>query len=234
MLKYSLIENQLTERLDDYTAQTQSVSSLDKDALITRILDSGTTLTPPDLLAAINAYENIIAKALLEGNTINTPLFNTSFSMSGIFDGPADIFDGNRHKLNINLSKGTMLREVEKNVKFEKTEGHAPQPNIQAVKDSYSGVMNEKLTSGGVVELLGYNLKIAGDHADCGLWFIAEDGTAFKSQHLIENKPARVIGSIPSLTVGKWQVKVITQFGGSRGFVKIPRQSVYQRELIVE
>jgi hypothetical protein len=60
MLKYSLSENLLTDRPDDYSAQTHTVESLDKEAIIARILNKGTTVTKTDVLAVFNSIEEVI------------------------------------------------------------------------------------------------------------------------------------------------------------------------------
>jgi hypothetical protein len=75
MLKYSLTENLLTERPANYSAQAHSGASLDKEAVITRT----------DILAVLNSLEETIVDALLDGTTVNLPLFNTSFSISEVF-----------------------------------------------------------------------------------------------------------------------------------------------------
>ena len=98
MLKYSLLEMLLTDRPDDYSAQTHSIATLDKEAIIKRMLNRGTLLTRTDILAVLNGFEETIAEALLEGYSVTHPLFNTSFSISGVFESPLDTFDGNRHK----------------------------------------------------------------------------------------------------------------------------------------
>jgi hypothetical protein len=234
LLKYSLVENQLTERPDDYSAQTHSGSSFDKEAVIFRMLRRGTLLTRTDALAVLNGFEETVVEIHEEGGTVNLPLFNTSFSISGVFEGPMDSFDGNRHKLNINVTKGALLRETEKKVKVEKTNAPAPQPQIQEVKDSISGAFNEKLTAGGVVEIRGYNLKIDGDDPACGLWFVAENGQETKAVVIIENKPSKILAMIPALAGGNYQVKVATQYTLGGKFLKIPKQFVYPKMLVAE
>ena len=233
MLKYSLVENLLTDRPDDYSAQTHSMTSLDKEAIITRMLQRGNLLTRTDILAVLNGFEETVTDALLEGNNLTLPLFNTSFSISGVFESPLDIFDGNRHKLNINLTKGVLLRNAESKVKFEKTTAPVPLPQIQEVKDSLSGTVNERLTAGGVIEVRGYNLKIEGSRPECGLWFVAENGAEVKSGVVIENKPARVIAMIPALASGNYQVKVVTQYSGGGRLIVLPKQFVYPKRLVV-
>lgn len=232
-LKYSLTENLLTERPDDYSAITQSGKSIDQNGLIERILKRGTSLTRTDVMAVMNAMNETVAEGVESGDTFTLPLMNTSFSISGVFDSPLDTFDGNRHKLNVNLTKGVALRDAEKKVKLEKTNVPAPLPQIQEVKDSVSGTVNERLTAGGVAELRGYNLKIDGDNPSCGLWFVAADGQETKAATIIENKPSKIIAMIPALTAGSYQVKVATQFSGGGKFLLSPKIFVYPKNLVV-
>lgn len=234
MLKYNLVENLLTERPDDYAAQTIPVRSYDKEAIINLILRKGTLLTRTDVLAVMNAEEEVITDIIGEGGTINLPLFNTSFSISGVFEGPMDSFDSSRHRLNVNLTKGTLLRRAEGEVRLTKTDTVAPQPAILEVKDVVSGKVNEALTPGGVVQLWGSNLKIAGEHADVGLWFVPETGNAVKAQVLVTNKPSQLIAMIPAtLAAGNYTLRVITQYSGS-SLLKTPRTVVSDRGFVVK
>jgi len=148
-----------------------------------------------------------------------------------VFESPMDSFDGNRHKLNINLTKGLKLREIESKVKFEKTNAASPQPQIQEVKDSVSGKVNEILTRKGVVEVRGYNLKVEGDNPNCGLWFVTEEGKEFKANVIIENKPSKIMAMLPEIDGNKVQVKVVTQYTGSGTMVKNPKVFLYQKQL---
>ncbi|MDO5664090.1 MAG: DNA-binding domain-containing protein, partial [Bacteroidia bacterium] len=93
MLKYTLQENLLTERSDDFMAQTIATRAYTKEDVITLILRRGTLLTRTDVLAAMNGVEEAIADIVRDGGTVNLPLFNTSFSISGVFEGPMDTFD---------------------------------------------------------------------------------------------------------------------------------------------
>jgi len=232
MLQYSLTENLLTGRADNFTALTQSEGSFDKEAIITEMLRRGSLLTRTDILAVLNGYEETITNIIHDGGTVNTPLFNTSFSISGVFEGPMDAFDGNRHKLNVNLTKGILLRDIESQVAFEKTGTVVPQPTILEVKDSVSGKVNEQLTPGGVVELMGVNIKIVGENADCGLWFVPASGEAMKAQVIVQNKPSSLIAMIPNLSAGTYTLKEVTQYSGSN-LLKSPKTSFFNKTLTV-
>ncbi len=219
MLKYYLVENVLTDQPEDYRAMTQSSDTYDKNKFIKRLLGKGTLVTETDAVAVLNAIESTVADILDEGSTINMPLFNTSFSVSGVFEGPLDSFDANRHKLNVNITKGTLFKSLEKSIVFEKTHAVAKAPQVLELKDVFSNKLNEELTPGGVVELKGYNLKIAGDHSDCGLWFVSESGTSIKSDIIIQNKPSVVIAMIPTVPSGNYRVKLVTQYASGHNLI---------------
>ena len=236
MVKYYLTENLLTERPNDYTAVAVAMTSLDKEGLITEIMDKGSTLTRTDVVAVFNAMEEVIRKASLNGISINLSLFNTSFSISGVFEGTEDMFDENRHKFNINVTKGVLLREAEKNTKCEKTHAPAAPLQIREVKDTISGKVNECLTARGVVEVRGYNIKIEGEDPACGLWFVAENGATAKAEAFVENKPSKVFAIIPNLDAanGAYKVKIVTQSSGGGGvLLKTARIFMFPKNLTI-
>jgi hypothetical protein len=109
-----------------------------------------------------------------------------------------------------------------------------PLPQIQEVKDSVSGAVNDRLTAGGVVEVRGYNLKIDGDDPSCGLWFVAEGGQETQATVIIENKPSKILAMIPALAAGSYQMKVVTQYANGVKFLKTPKIFVYPKSLSVE
>jgi DNA-binding domain/Domain of unknown function (DUF4469) with IG-like fold len=233
MLKYNLLDNPLTERPDDYAAQTIVDRTSDKEAIITEILRRGNLVTRTDAVAVLNAFEETVVDIVRDGGTINLPLFNTSFSISGVFDGPMDSFDANRHKLKVNLSKGTLLRNAEKQVGLEKTSAVSPQPNILEVKDAVSGKVNEVLTPGGVLQVWGNNIRIAGDNSEVGLWFVPESGSAVKAGVVVTNKPSNLIAMIPALAPGNWTVKVATQYTSGGTLLSSPRTSTFDKVLAI-
>jgi hypothetical protein len=166
MLNYSLHENLLTERTDDYAAQTHVSAVYTREQFIDLMLQRGTLLTKTDILAVFNNMEETAAYIIENGGQVNLPLFNTSFSITGVFEGATDTFDPNRHKLHVNIHKGTVIRDAEKAVRVAKVNAPSPQPQVLEVKDSVSGQVDTTLTSGGAVEIVGINIKIAGDNAD--------------------------------------------------------------------
>jgi hypothetical protein len=232
MLDYSLHENPLTERKDDFAAQTHSKTSYTKEQFIDLMLQRGTMVTKTDILAVLNNMEETAAYIVKNGGTLNLPLFNLSYSISGVFESATDMFDPKRHKLRVNIHKGTVLRDAEKEIKLEKVNMPSPQPQILEVKDSVSGKVDEILTNGGVAEINGFHVKITGLNESCGLYFVDDYGSEIKAVTLVENKPSKLIVIIPPLSYGMYyRIKIITQFSGGGTELKEPRTTIFHKPL---
>jgi len=216
MLKYALRENLLTAAPDDFMAQVQDVRSYTLDEIIDAMMQKGSTLTRADVAAVLQIYGEVCASLIADGSALNTPLMNTSLSISGVFNGANDAFDKKRHTVNLNISAGTLLRSVLPKVKCEKTGTVSTDPYINEVKDVVSGTINTTLTKGGVVQLTGSRLKFDQKDTAQGIFFVPETGEAVRATVIAENKPARVMAIIPAdLAAGTYYIEVRTKITSS-------------------
>ena len=216
MLKYSLRENLLTPAPDDYMAQVADVRSYTLDEIIDLMMEKGSTLTRADTKAVLQVYGEVVSAIIKDGSAVNTPLMNTSMSISGVFDGANDSFDKKRHTVNLNITAGTLLRDAVTKVKCEKTEGVSTDPYITEVTDIVSGKTNEVLTKGGIVQITGSRLKFDAKDASQGIFFVPETGNPVRASVIAENKPARLMAIIPAdLAAGTYYIEVRTKIIGS-------------------
>ena len=212
MLKYSLRENLLTPAPDDYMAQAADVRSYTLDEIIDLMMEKGTTLTRADVAATLQVYGEVVSAIIKDGSAVNTPLMNTSMSISGVFDGANDSFDKKRHTVNLNITAGTLLRDAVTKVKCEKTEGVSTDPYITEVTDIVTGTVNTTLTKGGVVQLVGSRLKFDAKDTAQGIFFVPETGNPVRAAVIAENKPARLMAIIPAdLAAGTYYIEVRTK-----------------------
>jgi hypothetical protein len=233
MLEYSLHENPLTDRKDDYAAQVHCKVVYTREGFISLMLQRGTLVTKTDIVAVLNDLEETLAYVISTGGMVNLPILNTSFSISGVFDSVMDVFDPSRHKLHVNVHKGTVLREAEKEVKVTKVNTASPQPQILEVRDSVSGKVDEILTPGGVIEIEGIDIKVAGKNMDCGLFFVPlSSGRELMAETLVRNLPSTIIALIPQLAAGEYQIKIVTQYSGSKD-LKDSKTTIYNKLLKV-
>ena len=212
MLKYCLRENLLTPAPDDYMAQAADVRSYTLDEIIDLMMEKGTTLTRADVAATLQVYGEVVSAIIKDGSAVNTPLMNTSMSISGVFDGANDSFDKKRHTVNLNITAGTLLRDAVTKVKCEKTEGVSTDPYITEVTDIVTGTVNTTLTKGGVVQLVGSRLKFDAKDTAQGIFFVPETGAPVRAAVIAENKPARLMAIIPAdLAAGTYYIEVRTK-----------------------
>lgn len=212
MLKYCLRENLLTPAPDDYMAQAADVRSYTLDEIIGLMMQKGSTLTRADVAATLQVYGEVCAALIADGSAVNTPLMNTSLSISGVFNGATDTFDKKRHSVNLNLTAGPLLKEAASKIKCEKTEAADTNPYITEVSDIVTGTVNTTLTKGGVVQLVGSRLKFDAKDAAQGIFFVPETGEAVRAAVIAENKPARLMAIIPAgLKAGTYYIEVRTK-----------------------
>ena len=212
MLKYALRENLLTAAPDDFMAQVQDVRSYTLDEIIDAMMQKGSTLTRADVAAVLQIYGEVCASIIADGSALNTPLMNTSLSISGVFNGANDAFDKKRHTVNLNISAGTALKAALGKIKCEKTGTTSTDPYINEVKDIVSGTVNAELTKGAVVQITGSRLKFDAKDAVQGIFFIPETGNPVRAAVIAENKPARLMAIIPAdLAAGTYYIEVRTK-----------------------
>ena len=170
-----------------------------------------------------------------DGSAVNAPLFNTSFSVSGVFSSMADTFDKSRHSVSVNVSAGTALREAVKSVKTEKTEGASTDPYITEAADVVSGAVNSTVTAGGILRLTGSRLKFDAADAAQGVFLVPENGgEAVRCSVVAENKPARVMVMVPAdIASGTYYAEVRTKLDSSRQPGKRLKTGRYGRPLTV-
>ena len=213
MLKYALRENLLTAAPDDFMAQVQDVRSYTIDEIIDLMMEKGSTLTKADVKAVLQIYGEVVSTIIKDGSSVNTPLMNTSLSISGVFNGANDTFDKKRHTVNLNITAGTALKAALGKIKCEKTGTTSTDPYISEVKDIVSGAVNAELTKGGVVQVTGSRLKFDAKDAAQGIFFVPETGAPVRAAVIAENKPARLMAIIPAdLAAGTYYIEVRTKY----------------------
>ena len=235
MLDYSLVENILTPVPDDYMAQTTGVRSYTDDEIADRIMKTGAGLTKSDILSVLQAQKEVICDIIAEGDAVNTPLFNTQPSISGVFTSASDSFDSSRHRVKINLSAGKALRDAVTKVRTKKVQVADVIPIINEVKDMISGSVNDQLTKGSVVQITGGRLKFLPEEEDNGIFLInADNGAGGRLDVVLENKPARLMAMIPQgVPAGNYYLEVRTTYSTNLNPSKTLKVSRFQRTLTV-
>jgi hypothetical protein len=211
-MDYFLTDNHLTPDPNDQMAIPTNIRSYTDDQIIDRIMQRGTTLTRPDLLAGIRAYQEEYGYIVEEGNGLNTGLINAGPNILGKFDSATDSYDHSRHKTHYSVNFSQAIREKVAKIKMNKVQSPNTGPLITAIRDSVSGLMDGTLSAGGALDIAGSRLKVFPGLPDNGVYFVASDGTEYKAATLVENRPSRLIVMLPALPSGAYTLEVRTHF----------------------
>ncbi len=230
MIKYLLRENPLTANPDDRMAQEVDARSYSQEEIVEEMMKRGTSLTRADIAAYQKLEAEVYADIIAGGGHINTPILNTNFSISGVFENQEDSFDRERHTLKLNVTAGSALKEAALRAKLQKVEGSNTDPSISGVTDKISG-SKENIKVGSVMEIRGSRLKFDAADGDQGV-FILIGNDSYRCDTVIENMPARLIVMIPAtLPEGECTIEVRTKITSNNVSGKFLKTGKYNKAL---
>jgi len=207
-LKFALFENHLTSDPNDYMAVVQDVPSKTQEDVIDLMIGRGSTVTKAEALSVTEEYTVALLQLLKDGCSINTPIFNLSPSIKGVFYGADQSFNRSTHSVKINVTPGARLREIGSQITVEKVKGASPQPDIEYLYDLGSDTRNGQLTPGNIAQIRGSRLKFDPADPAQGIYLIATDGVETKVTTIARNMPAQLDFLVPVLTPGEYRLEV--------------------------
>ena len=209
-IQYALFENHLTADPDDYAATVQISGSADGDDLVQDIVDQGSTVGRPDILAVTAALKLACQRRVEQGQRVNYFGMMDFFPrIKGVFTGPTDGFDPARHRVDVGANPGGELRDaVRAAATVEKVEAVKPAPNPIEYRDIDSEETNDTITPDNIGQLSGNRLKFDPAEADEGLFFVATAGGEIKVSTVQKNKPSQLVFLIPPLGDGTYHLEV--------------------------
>jgi len=214
-IKYALFESHITADPDDYMAMVEISGSADSDDLVQDIIDQGSTVNKPDILAVTAALKLACQRRVEQGQRVNYFGMVEFFPrIKGVFTGPMDSFDEARHRIDIGANPGSELREaVRVGATVQKVEALKPSPNPIEYRDMGSDTSNDTVTINNIGQLSGSRLKFDPNEADEGLYFVADAGGETKVPIVQKNKPAQLVFLVPNLTAGTYHLEVRARMG---------------------
>ena len=215
-IQYALYENHITSDPNDYAAAVQITASADGDDLVQDIIDQGTTVTKPDILAVTAALMLALQRRLEMGQRVNYFGMSDYFPrVKGVFDGPVDPWDPARHHLDVGTSPGSELRDaVRAGATTERVAATKPAPALIQYHDFTSDTNNDTVSVGGAGQIVGSRLKFDAAQADEGIYFVATAGGETKVAMVTYNKPGRLDFTVPAtLLPGTFNLEVRARQG---------------------
>jgi len=235
-IKASLYENGLTENPNDYIAKVSSERTLNISEICQAAVSRGGADTTPQAMEHnFKLFMKEMGYQLCDGYSVNTGYFTAGTLIRGVFDSKTETFDPKKHSILFQFNQGDLLRKELPSIQVDIV-GLADATNfIAQVTDVKSGSVNDMITPGRNLKIIGNKLRISGNDT-CGIFFINQvTGVSSKVDvsDIVVNNPSELIIVIPELAPGTYKLEVKTQFSGSV-LLKDPRTFTIDNLLTVQ
>jgi hypothetical protein len=210
-----------------FIARTDDEASLNIEQVCAALKNrGGFTGNYQDLVEYVRQFFDEAAYQLCDGFSVNTGYYSLHPRIGGTWQNELEHYDAAKHPVKFSFRALKPLRDLASHIEVV-IEGVAETSGLIAeITDVTTEAVNETLTPGGMFSLDGHKIKVAGDHADCGVYFVNAATPAQRIQvtgHLADNTASRIVGIVPALAAGTRRVEVVTRFSSGSAPLKEPR-----------
>ncbi|SEM58189.1 protein of unknown function [Chryseobacterium taichungense] len=216
-IKAYLYDNVLTkDNPNDFIARTASERSLSvKQICEAAASRGGADVSASAMEHATELFLKEMAYQLCDGFSVNTGYFTASTTIRGVFDSPSETFNKDKHSIIFQFNQGEKLRAEIPNIEVNILGVAEASAVILQVTDVKSGSVNDLLTPGRNLKIVGSKIKVAGEDSSVGIYFVdtaTQERTKVEQSDIVTNNPSEVMVVIPQLAAGTYNLEVVTQF----------------------
>jgi hypothetical protein len=235
-IKAWLYDNPLTEDPNDFTARVSSERSLSvREICESAVSRGGANIPAASIEHSVNLFHKEMAYLLCDGYSVNTEYYQAGLLINGVFVNATDTFDPTRHSISFLFKQGALLRDELASVQVEVMGVADSGVTIAQVTDVKTGSVNDKLTPNRNLKIKGSKIKLAGDNANVGIYFVNQSTNASSKvdpSDIVTNNPSELVIIIPELAAGSYKLQMVTQFTNST-LLKEPRTITFDKVLTV-
>ncbi|WP_455640589.1 DUF4469 domain-containing protein [Parabacteroides sp.] len=234
--EFTLRDNPLTkDNTKDCVAEVKTgPKTLRNEDIANEIKRTGSETKKATILSIGMQINEIILEALLNGDSVITDLCQFIPRITGPFENEDASFDPTINKLTFDVILTKPVREALAKVKPVKLGAKADVARISLVTDTFTGLFDGSITASEDIMITGSNIKVAGNDAEVGVFFVAADGTATKvTRRLTQNDPSKLIVRVPALADGSYTLRIVTSYNSGTQLLKNLRTLEYKNKLTI-
>lgn len=237
-IKAYLYDNLLTkDNPNDFMARVSSERSLNiKQICESAVSRGGADVSVPAMQHATELFLKEMAYQLCDGYAVNTGYFTAATQIRGVFDSPKEKFNPLKHSILFQFNQGEKLRAEIPNIEVDILGVAEAAIAILQVTDIKSGSVNDLLTSRHNLKIVGNKIKVVGDPAKVGVFFIdiaTERRIAIDHTDIVINNPSELMVLLPQMEAGIYRLEVVTQFSVGKVLLKESRTAVFDKTLTI-
>ena len=247
-IRIKLYPNHMKSRIKGaYIARTASNRTLSIEEVCTLAKNrGGYSGRIEEMTAHVRRYFDEAAYNLCDGFAIDTGYYSIQPSIGGTFDSPNEANDRAKHPVSFTMRLHASMTSLAQYIDVVVDSIVKTQGAIHTLIDAASAEENRTLTPGGVFTVRGYKIKLAGASPEVGLYFhpappeeplapgalidtpspaqtvrtVASEGVKAR---IADNRSTQLIGIVPPLAPGRYNVTVITHYSRGSLLLKTPR-----------
>ena len=229
VLKAWLVDNTVTtDNKTDKIFQLETTRSVDKELILDRMVAKNPGVRRETMSLGIELYEEVIAEALMNGESVNTGLFRGVAQFRGVAKNNA--WDPAKDRIYVSFTQGKAIRTAIQDTTVDVLGVRPTNFYIGSGQDAATRATDFSATAGRNYMFYGKNIAVYGTDPSVGVKLTDEEGTETKltEDMIVVNEPSRLVILIPSgLEDGEYTLTVTTQFKGSSNtdLLKTPRST---------
>jgi hypothetical protein len=236
-LKAYLYKNFLKENSNNFLVRITSERTLNiREVCELAVARGGADVTVGAMEHSVRLFLKEMAYQLCDAFSINAEWFTASVRIKGVCDGPDEKFDPKKHTILVEFRQGAAMRKLLSEIQVEIVGMADVDGEIHRVIDVKSGLIDDKITPGRNLRIVGEKIRVAGDSPDVGVYFVEQDTgvrTGVPAEDIVENGISEVLVVNPDLSAGTYLVEIVTQFASSGQLLKNVRVIRFDTPLIV-
>jgi len=212
-----LYPNNTAHAYDRYIARTSQDLSLSIDQICAVIKSRGCDANYDNIAENVKAFFDEAAYQLCNGYTVNTGYFSIHPCVCGTFESAKEPHNPVTNPITFRFRAKAKLRRLAEQINvvidgFANGRGH-----IHEFIDLDAESVNDIYVPGNQFIISGYNIKIAGDNPDTGVYFVPVDNprAAAKVTDITENSISRIAGIAPYVGSSYNRLEIRTQYTGT-------------------
>lgn len=234
--QYFLKDNPLTkDDTKDCIAEVNIQESMRNEDIAQQIIDEGSEIKKDTLIYVFNQRDRIAFDCVKSGRSVINHYYQLLPRILGVFASKSALFDTKLHKLVIDMILTSFARKELESVTVESLGPKQQVAYIGLVTDTLTDKTDGSITPSDDIRVDGSRIKVAGDAAEVGVYFVPEDGKdpIKVTRKLTQNDPSQLLVRVPALEDGTYKLRIVTQFSVNKYNLKETRILEYEHPLTV-
>ncbi len=184
------------------------------------LASGGGNLSTPQAEATVKRIPQVMKELFALAHPVKIKGLGTfSLKAKGKYDSDGRLFEGTKLQFKLGFRPSKSFRQFLETLTGTVVEATVKAPKVKSVTDALSDSINSVVTPGGMIKVVGTDMKFKALMSDEGAFFRESgdaSGKAFKVMRYLDNKDARLTCEVPELEPGSYILEIRKRYKGCK------------------